>query len=249
MGIVLNINEALFGLYKGYDDVLCYVEKWHEAYDDFGNENFHIYFKDDEHKKIDTRKTLHNIDGETLLKIAIDLGVETPDFIPAIPQFKNALKSSFETASLTFEKAYKNVESDPGLAIGLANSALESIIKEIIRDERVKIQYEEKDTLGKLSQKICKAFKQSVDPTEPVEIKTIASSLISVCNAIETLRSSKTIFHGKTDNSNVASYPMYAYMVVNSMATVGLFSLHYNLTEYPKVTQQQPIWGLNDLPF
>ena len=66
---------------------------------------------------------------------------------------------------------------------------------------------------------------------------------------IETLRSSKTIFHGKTDNSNVASYPMYAYMVVNSMATVGLFSLHYNLTEYPKVTQQQPIWGLNDLPF
>ncbi len=249
MGIVLNINEALFGLYKGYDDVLCYVEKWHEAYDDFGNENFHIYFKDDEHKKIDTRKTLHNIDGETLLKIAIDLGVETPDFIPAIPQFKNALKSSFETASLTFEKAYKNVESDPGLAIGLANSALESIIKEIIRDERVKIQYEEKDTLGKLSQKICKAFKQSVDPTEPVEIKTIASSLISVCNAIETLRSSKTIFHGKTDNSNVVSNPMYAYMVVNSMATVGLFFLQFYLTEYPKITQQQPTLDLEDLPF
>ena len=63
--------------------------------------------------------------------MAIDLGVETPDFIPSIPVFKNELKSDFETASQTFEKAYKNVEEDPSLAIGLANSALESIIKPV----------------------------------------------------------------------------------------------------------------------
>ena len=60
--------------------------------------------------------------------MAIDLGVETPDFIPSIPVLKNELKSDFETASQTFEKAYKNVEEDPSLAIGLANSALESKI-------------------------------------------------------------------------------------------------------------------------
>lgn len=56
------------------------------------------------------KKTLHQIDGETLLKIAIDLGLDTPDFIPSIPMFKNELKSSFETAAQTFEKAYCNVE-------------------------------------------------------------------------------------------------------------------------------------------
>ena len=87
-------------------------------------------------KKIDLKKTLHQIDGETLLKIAIDLGLDTPDFIPSIPMFKNELKSSFETAAQTFEKAYCNVEKDPSLAIGLANSALESIIKAILKDKR-----------------------------------------------------------------------------------------------------------------
>ena len=249
MDIVQNINDALFALYKGYDDVLNYMEKWHEVYDDFCHENFHIFFKDDDCKKIDTKRTLHNIDGEMLLKIAIDLGIDTPDFIPAIPQFKNELKSSFETASQTFEKAYKNVESDAGLAIGLANSALESIIKEIISDKRVEIQYDETDTLRKLSKKICTAFKQEVDPSEPSEIKTISSALLSICDAIESLRSTKTIFHGKTDHSNIINNPMYAYMVVNSMTTVGLFFLNFYLTEYPKIAQEQPSLGSNDLPF
>lgn len=50
--------------------------------------------------------TLHTIDGETLIKIAIDLGLETSDFMPSIPLFKNELNSSYENASLTFEKAF-----------------------------------------------------------------------------------------------------------------------------------------------
>lgn len=120
MSIVQNINDRLFELYKGYDDVTNYLEKWHIVYDCYGdNENFYFYYKDEERKKLDVKKTLHNIDGETLLKIAIDLGVETPDYIPCIPVFKNELKSSYETASQTFEKAFKNVEEDPSLALSL----------------------------------------------------------------------------------------------------------------------------------
>lgn len=89
MSIVQNINDRLFELYKGYDDVTNYLEKWHIVYDCYGdNENFYFYYKDEERKKLDVKKTLHNIDGETLLKIAIDLGVETPDYIPCIPVFK-----------------------------------------------------------------------------------------------------------------------------------------------------------------
>ena len=132
MNIIQNINDKLYELFKSYDDVEAYVCKWQVFYDDFGNANFYIQYKDNEHKKIDLKKTLHQIDGETLLKIAIDLGLDTPDFIPSIPMFKNELKSSFETAAQTFEKAYCNVEKDPSLAIGLANSALESIIKVLI---------------------------------------------------------------------------------------------------------------------
>ena len=97
MKIVQNINDKLYELFKSYDDVEAYIEKWREVYDDFGNANFYIQYKDEERKKIDSKKTLHQVDGETLLKMAIDLGIETPDFIPSVPTFKNELKSSYET--------------------------------------------------------------------------------------------------------------------------------------------------------
>lgn len=81
MNLIQNINDKLFELYKGYEDVSRYMSKWIEYYDSFENQNFYIRYKDNEQKKIDVKETLHSIDGETLLKIAIDLGVETPDFI------------------------------------------------------------------------------------------------------------------------------------------------------------------------
>jgi hypothetical protein len=72
------------------------------------------------------KSTLHSLDGETLLKIAVEIGVDTPDFIPSIPTFKNVLKADFRTAYDTFVKAYKQIDTDPSLAVGLANSALKA---------------------------------------------------------------------------------------------------------------------------
>ena len=192
MNIIQDINDRLYELFKSYDDVEAYVCKWQEFYDDFGNANFYIQYKDNEHKKIDLKKTLHQIDGETLLKIAIDLGLDTPDFIPSIPTFKNELKSSFETAAQTFEKAYCNVEKDPGLAVGLANSALESIIKVILKDKRVSIQYNSRDTLSTLIKNICKAFNINNDQSCHKDIRTFASYLFCFRTAIEDLRRTKT---------------------------------------------------------
>ena len=37
MKIVQNINDKLYELFKSYDDVEAYIEKWREVYDDFGN--------------------------------------------------------------------------------------------------------------------------------------------------------------------------------------------------------------------
>lgn len=127
MRIVQSINDKLYELFKTYEDVEAYIEKWRDVYDNFGNANFYILYKDNECKKIDLKKTLHQIDGETLLKMAIDLGLETPDFIPSIPTFKNNLKSSYETAAQTFDKAFCNVEKDPNLAVGLANSDAKNV--------------------------------------------------------------------------------------------------------------------------
>lgn len=52
------------------------------------------------------------------------MGIETPDYIPSIPTFRNKIKENYKNASETFEKAFREVEKDPSLAIGLANSVL-----------------------------------------------------------------------------------------------------------------------------
>lgn len=243
MEIVNKINDKLFELYRSYNEVDYYIQKWHEIYNCFGdNENFHIYYNDN---KINVKETLHSMEGDILLKIAIDLGLETPDFIPCIPQYKNELKSSYETASGTFEKAYKNVESDPDLAIGLANSALESVIKEVLKDERLNIQHPfDKSTLTKLVEQICKSFMDS-DEEFAIENKSLTSSLINAARAIEDIRSRKTNFHGKTDGDYVISDSIYASLIINASATIGIFFLNYYKKHFPPIQNNE----IDDLPF
>ena len=111
-----------------------------------------------------------------LLKVAIDMGgVETPDYIPSIPTFRNKIKENYKNASETFEKAFREVEKDPSLAIGLANSVLESIIKDILRANQVS-NYSEHDTLTKLVRKCFSHFGIN-DSSLPSEIKSIANSI------------------------------------------------------------------------
>ena len=242
MDLTLRVKERLFELYSSYDNVESYILKWHEVIiNPFPphDENFSICHQNN--GKFDTMRTLQSIDGETLLKMAIDLGIETPGFIPMIPTFRNDLKSDYSVASQTFEKAFKQVESDPSLAIGLANSALESVIKKILSDNRIPIDYKEGDTLSKLINKICKAFNLHVDKNMPKEVRTIASSLISACNAIEDLRSEKTEFHGKSDEGFIISSPLYSYFIINAVSTVGTFLLNFYKNQYPPLQEYAPM--------
>jgi hypothetical protein len=248
MNIVQKISASLFEQFKSHENIKTYLNKWHQ--EDWNNswENFQFCYRGEKKRKIDVAKTLHNIDGETLLKIAIDLGIETPDYIPSIPTFKNELKSSYKTASLTFEKAFKNVEADPSLAVGLANSALESIIKEILKDSRINVTWNEKETLTKLIGNICKAFGFQSNGKFPIEMKPLASSLISAGQAIENLRSDKTVFHGKTDGDLMITDAMYAYFVINAIASVGLFLLNFYKLNYPPAIKSGGISN-DELPF
>lgn len=249
MNLVQKINDTLFELFHSYNDVEHYLRKWYEC-DEYGDwENFHFTTKTtkDNQTKIDTTSTLHTMGGELLLKIAIDLGIETPDFIPSIPFFKNELKSNYGTASQTFEKAYNNVEADPDLAIALAYSALESVCKEILNDKKVIIKYERNLTLPKLVTTICKQFKL-IDNDLPVELKTIGSSLINIAKAIEDLRSDKTKAHGKTDQDYRIQDSLYTKFIINSVTSVGLFFLNFYKEKYP--SYQQNIYpNHDDLPF
>lgn len=252
MKLVKSVSEAIWLEFPTYEQVRYYIDKWHEdnyepnGFNDNYWENFRVIEKDN--KKIDLLATLSSMDGTTLLKIAIDLGVDTPDFIPSIPTFKNELKSEYKTAYDTFSKAYKQIETDPSLAVGLANSALESIIKEILKDDRISNKISGGETLYKLTTIILKEFNLTNDE-HPKEIKTIASSLLAINQTIEKLRSEKTDFHGKTNDDYLINDTLYTYFIINSVATVGLFLNSYYKTKFPKPQPTQVVQEIDDLPF
>ncbi len=243
MKLVKTVHDAIWDEYKSYKEVKLYIEKWHDS-DYYNNwENFSIATSTE--NKIDLLQTLHNMQGETLLKVAIDLGVDTPDFIPSIPVFRNELKSEIKTAYDTFTKAFKQIETDPSLAVGLANSALESIIKEILKDDRISSKITGNETLYKLASIILKEFNFTSEE-HPKEIKTIGNSLLTISQTIENLRSEKTNFHGKTEDDYLINDSIYTYLVVNSVTTVGLFLNSYYKNKFPKPKIE---FNADDLPF
>jgi len=255
MKLVEDVENALWNMFsdRKYYNVEKYLEKW-QVYKDRNSDSgmpigwspqFDIK-KQKENNSIDLKSTLHAIDSETLLKIAIDLGVDTPDFIPSIPTFKNVLKSDYKTAYDTFTQAYKQLETDPSIAVGLVNSALESIIKEILKDERINSKLKGGETLSKLTNIIIKEFNLTGKEI-PIEINTIGSSLIAINETIEKIRSQKTNFHGKTDNDYLIKDKIYANFIVNAVTTVGLFLNSYYSFHYPKKVENEDIE--DDLPF
>ena len=245
MQLVNQIHDKVWEHFKSYKDVHFYIKKWHIEEYRFTNhwENFHLYSVDD---KFDLRTTLHNMPTDELIKIAIDLEIDTPDFIPCVPTFRNKIKDEYENVYDTFVKAIRNIEEEPDLALGLANSAFESLIKEILKDERISANLKGGETLYKLTQIILKEFGIS-DNNFPVEVKTISTSLLAISQSIEKLRSEKTQFHGKTSDDLIIDDSIYVYLIINSISTIGLFLNSFYKTKYPKPVI--PTSDEDELPF
>ena len=68
----------------------------------------------------------------------------------------------------------------------------------------------------------------------PEEIKVIGTSLLSASQSIEKIRSTKTFFHGKTEDDYVIDDPLFVYFVVNSVCTIGLFLMSFYKKKFPK---------------
>lgn len=251
MKLITEIEAAIWAEFGSYKNVKNYIKKWYKHSDeqDISDwENFHIY---ENNAKIDLNETLHGVDSETILKIAVDLGLETPDIIASVPVIKNVLKNNYSTAATSFEKALKNVEENPSLAIGLANSTLESIIKHILENDDIKIENNKKNTLYDLTQNILKEFSLYPNTEMPAEIRDIGSGLLKVIQGVEKLRSEKTEFHGKTKDDYVITDPLYAYFIINTVTTIGLFLISYYKSKYNKVREEeeQNDVNLDDIPF
>ena len=80
----------------------------------------------------------------------------------------------------------------------------------------------------------------------PEEINNIGSSLLNISQNIEGLRSKKTNLHGKAKDDYVLSDSLYAYFIVNSVITVGMFLKSFYETKYEvNIVEEEP----DDLPF
>lgn len=251
MSLIDIVDKAIWTEFSSYKKVLLYIARWHE--DDWNFwENFRIVFKNNWPKEeIDLSLTLHNMPWDLVIKIAIDLWIETPDFIPTVTLFKNDLKENYKTAFNSFDKALKQVEENPDLAVGLANSTLESIIKHILKDKNITTKADNKKTLYDLTCEILKEFKMFPNKEIQEEIKCIWSSLLNISQNIEKLRSEKTAFHWKTSEDYLINDPLYAYFIVNSVSTVGLFLMAFYKKKYLKTVEkvQEEEIGIEDIPF
>jgi len=258
MKLISQIEKTIWEEFGSYKNVQNYIKKWHKDnkscdINDFW-ENFCIMHTNK--GDIDLNGTLHDIDPETIVKVAVDLGIETPDFIPSVPIVKNILKNNYSTSFDSFQKSLKQIEEDPDLAIGLANSTLESIIKHILENDNISIEFNRKKTLYDLAQSLLKEF--SLFPSEkiPNEIRNIGSGLLNISNNIEKLRSEKTTVHGKTKKDYVIKDPLYAYFIINAVSTVGLFLISFYEKKYNNENlgfkdgndQEQEIF-VDDIPF
>jgi hypothetical protein len=239
-----SLFEALFIQFYDHKEVERYIRKWYET-DDFNFSNFKFIY---DGVYIDFLETLNTMDGELLLQIAVDLGVDTPDFIPSVATFKNEIKSSYATAFQTFEKALKEVYEHPDISIGLVNSALESILKELGKDERLKELFESKGTLYTLSQNLLKSIDLFPKDEVPVEIRNIGSGLLNIMKNIEDLRSTKTKLHGLSSQDYMVTDTLLAQFVVNAASTVGIFLINYYKKRFPPQNNTVNDWT-TDLPF
>lgn len=228
--VISQIKEKLHSEFDNNDEIYSYLVGWKQI-GKFEIKNTSLSFDE---KDVDVHATLSCVNYELLIKIALDLGIDVPGVIPSIPIFRNTIKAEYPTTDATFAKAYKDIETDPDAAIGFANSALESLIKEILKDKRISVEWKETDTLYSLAGSLLDEFKLKPKANMPKEIKTIGSSLLAISSGIEKLRSDKTLFHGKTEGDYIVSDSTYAYLIFNSVCTVGMFIKSFYDEHYPK---------------
>lgn len=254
MSLIDRIEHKLWGKFETskYVSVKYYVQHWQEVFDErdnFSPYNFNIYYKDKEESQIDLAKTLHNVnDSELLFKIAVDLGLELPDIIYAVPEIKGVLADRYEMAADIFNKAYDNIYHNPDTSILMANSALESIIKKICNDAYVATCNNRK-TLYDLTIHILKEFNYFPNNDLDRSVKSVGSSILKCCQAIEHIRSDNTIGHGKTEHDYMIDDPLYAKFIINIISSIGLFLINYYEKKF--LPQKNLVFPKNEeeLPF
>lgn len=249
MGLVDRVSKQLADDFEAAEDIDFYLQKWLEPMDQW-TYNFEILRDID--GNVDVRRTLHGMPPDVLIRVAIDLGVETPGMLPSIPTFRNTLRDQNPNAQENFERAIRNVDAHPDDAVSLANSTLESVLKTIVADGGLGLTSEDvsKDVGKVLAKKVIPALGIASDKNAPAEVNRLASSLLSIAFAVSDLRNDKSSAHGNAPEDYVIDDPLWAELVVNATATVGLFLWEfYSRTKRKHEDSNARPFDMDDIPF
>lgn len=243
----MKLGQKIWERFSSYENVRLFLVNsvvpggWDEP------DSFHIFYQDERQNRVDVKKTILYMSSHETVKMAIDLGLDTPGFLPSIPKFKNVLKDGNQTAFQNFERSIKNVYENPDQSVSLAASTLEGIIKTILLDNNFVSVKAKNLSLTKLMSSILKEFGFDDKTRCPQELITIASQLRGLGQAIDDLRSDKSTAHGKSHEEYVIDDPLWAGFIVNTSASLGLFLWEYYEKKY-KPAIQEPIQAIDDKP-
>lgn len=249
------LGEKIWEVYSSYKKVRLFIISSVKEGDYNEPDSFQIYYNGDNQATIDLDTTLLHMPPHETVKMAIDLGIDTPGFLPAIPKFKNILKNNNTSAFENFDRAIKNVYESPDLAVSLAASTLEGIIKTILKDDGFS-SIKKNLSLSKLIKELVKELGFDRDEC-PAEIKIIAGQLRGIVSTVDDLRSNKSTAHGKDHEEYVINDPLWASFIVNTSASLGLFLWEYYDKKYKPAlasavhtedNSNNPI-NMDDIPF
>jgi hypothetical protein len=159
---------------------------------------------------------------EVVLAIARDLDIAVPISAPARHRaFSDLLEGEGVTiAHEDFRRAASAVESDPGSAVGLACTTLESICKAIL--ERLGVPFPSDESLTALLKEVTKHLSLSPDGHADEDIKRVLGGLANVGAGLAALRTKYSTFHGKGSRQYRLG-SRHARLAVDSLAAAGEF--------------------------
>lgn len=166
-----------------------------------------------------------------LIKIALDLGLGVQNrSLEVVEGFSNLLESN-QLYSVTddFNRAFRNIDHDPEIAITSASSTLESICKAVC--DFFKEPYPASESMQHLISKTCKLLNLSPDQHADEQIKRILGGLNNVAIGIGVLRTKNSAAHGH-GTKKCKLNRRHSRLVVNSCATIGLFILETYYEKY-----------------
>lgn len=233
-------EECIYHYFNSWREKTSYLR---EIDDSFNCETYvKQFYKFELHtrkSKLDVNATLHCIqDDDILLRIAIDLGVDTPYFIPTISNIKNMLKEEINQSNILhdFERAMKDVHDRPYESVKASHRVLTGVCAFINQKFNIIEEHSDNKTVEhtlnvlKISRKTIEQLLQNNHDHTYKNCKeyfdaiaNISSSCQTIANNIGTLRDKYAKSHKALDHHYVIDDANIAYFAINVCSSLSWF--------------------------